>query len=46
MARRFAAADPAGKSKFRATFENKAVPTLPKRRGGKGRTKTRSKTRG
>src|SRR4029453_7370500 len=43
MARKFAAADPAGKSKFRAAFENKPVPTLPKRRVTKGRSRAKSR---
>jgi hypothetical protein len=42
--RKFAAADPAGKSPHRRAFEQKPVPVLPKRRGGKarGRGKTRA----
>jgi hypothetical protein len=45
MKRRFAAADPVGKSKYRAQFEDKAVPKLPKRRSAGGRSRGRGRTR-
>jgi len=45
MARKFQAADPAGKSQYRTTFENKGVPVVPKRRRAAGRSRPRSKMR-